>query len=551
MQNPCRNLWRTWAAVAGVLIAVSIRPAVLGEVVLSVSNMQSSPEGAIRQGDAATFSVIVSVDKDLPAGEYIVDEYFEIYWSINKASDYTCVYSVGPTTATSITYTFDEADSYIISCSVHYFYKLNGDEDFTELFSESEGYKDVVKVTAISLRASGEAKTIGDVWVKDDWEITTFPEGYRDLVDLPDHTISIGRHTVVATCGTSHAEFPYVGIQISKSWTATIGPDFSPDDVTYTVKIEGADGEFTIDYFSEDSEGGIAGGVASGVLQDGVPYTDTVQVALVDELFGGGQSYAVNFSSGDTEQVSLPLYSEKVFGGAPARVPVFPADEGVLSGIMKSINANIIETVTGVVKKVFKFVGDNLTGECAAPYPDPPATGYNPNAWKDPVKTKTVQVIAARNPDPSVIQSGESLVAELSLEATGHVFSNFFGLLSYARKIAGTATLSWVTSSYGTAADGGTLSPPHYGRAAVTITLSGTKNGIMTRRNPDAGGYVSAQSASSLSASISYLDLAGISKEDRGAEISAQGELVAAEGDGDLYSVSYPGGNNPTVKVLY
>lgn len=361
LQNiPVKN-----TVVAIIMLFLGLTFPARAELTLNVQGVFSSPDTAIKQGDSATFSVTVSVEGDLPAGEHITDDDYEIYWSINRAPDYDCIYSLGPTTAQSIHYTFDEGERYQILCSVSYYYKLDGDDDYTQLWVEAEGYKDVVKVTGISLRASGDAKTIGDTWIKDDWDIATAPSGYRDLVICPDCIIDTGLHTHTATCGTSHADFTYRGITIDTHWDAwTPGADgtYDPDTFDYGVDLQGTDGivdcQTTVD--TSQGSGPITGGDSDVTFTGDGTHSFAVNVDTIALCGGSGGG------GGDpiTSTVKPPARGNPgPFGDTSRRpVPAFAeAAETLL--ITNSLSASL-----GVAYPILKDIGDHYFALTASSY---------------------------------------------------------------------------------------------------------------------------------------------------------------------------------------
>ncbi len=324
--NKLQNIQAKSTVAVIITLFLGLTFPVQAELNLYVDGVFSSPDTAIRQGDSATFSVTVSVEGDLPAGEYITDDYFEIYWSINRTSDFYCVYSLGPTTATSINYTFDEGEAYTILCAVSYYYKLDGDEEYTQLWTEAEGCKDVVKVTGIALRPSGTAKTIGDIWVKDDWDLPTVPPGYRDMVNCPSCIIDTGLHTHTATCGTSHADFTYRGITVDTHWDAwTPGPDgtYDPDTFDYGVDLQGTDGvvdcHATVD--TSQGSGPITGGDSDVTFTGDGTHSFAVNIDTIGLCGGtaGGSGYPIALlqpspekspgTTGKTPRLPVPAFS--------------------------------------------------------------------------------------------------------------------------------------------------------------------------------------------------------------------------------------------------
>jgi len=556
--NSLQNILAKSTIVAVVALFFGLTVPARAELTLNVQGVFSSPDTAIRQGDSATFSVTVSVEGDLPADEHVAADYFELYWSINRTSDSVCVYSLGPTTATSISYTFDEGEAYTILCAVSYYYKLDGEDEYTRLWTEAEGHKDVVKVTGISLRASGAAKTIGDAWVKDDWDITTVPAGYRDLVDLPDHTIATHLHTVTAMCGTSHADYQYVGIQFTRSWTTSIGPDDGPDDFTYTLMLEGADGTYGIDYSSMDGEGGITGGVTSGSLTDGAPLTDMVNVASSNDFFGGaGGGYA-------SLQNCRP--NELIAGQSPdlTRNPLrpdsnttetlaVPADAGDPAETAKrETMAGITSLVTSVIHKIFKFIGENTVGYADGGYPDP---GQHANSFRSEVHTYEEQVIAPRDltkyPIPGV-SNVPPFTARISINpASGYSFRALHGWVHYAVDVQGTALLKWDKYQYGHDYNGNVFPDGlHTGYGRVEIQYDGSAT--TTASTPETGyALATAFTDKTLSVSISN---GGTRKDPHGTVTLTASCALRADPSTeplDMFSVSNTGGSNPKPKVYF
>jgi hypothetical protein len=142
----------------------------------------------------------------------------------------------------------------------------------------------VVAVVSITPLGEVSSKSIGDTLTQDDFDITTDPPGYDNMVtvDIPG-AIQVGDNYVTATCGSSSAMTDVTAQVLSGSLSdLIIGPDDGDDSMNFTAEDDGFNGTYSVTGDDVD------GGDTSGTDPANVDYSSSFSVSATPPSDGGG-----------------------------------------------------------------------------------------------------------------------------------------------------------------------------------------------------------------------------------------------------------------------